>query len=143
MSERWSRLAFGVVSAAYGAVLVWLAATLPNRVPLHFDSSGDADSWGSRAEALLLWTFLGLVMLVGGALLARFATGGSGAWLNLPHKDYWLAPERRTAFRRRFEGDMLGFVAWTGLLLVVLMLTTSSLDSTARSAPSTRNWNRF
>lgn len=124
MSERRSRLAFGVVSAAYVAVLVWLALTLPRRVPLHFDTSGTADSWGGRSEALLLWLVLGLVMLVGGALLARYATAGTGTWLNLPHKDYWLAPERRASFRRRFEGDTLGFVAWTGALLVTLMLFT-------------------
>lgn len=120
----WSRLAFGAVTTAYVAVLVWLGLTLPDRVPMHFDGAGSADSWGSRTEALALWTVLGVVMLGGGALLARHATGGDGTWLNLPHKDYWLAPERREAFRRRFEGDMLGFLAWTGLLLVVLMLIT-------------------
>lgn len=140
MSERASRLAFGVVCAAYVAVLVRLALTLPARVPLHFDGSGRADSWGSRTEALVLWTVLGLVMLVGGALLARFATAGSGTWLNLPHKDYWLAPERRTAFRRRFEGDMLGFVAWTGVLLVSLMLLTGRAAGNDGAAPGWWFW---
>ena len=124
MDGQWPRRAFAAVVAAYVAVLARLALTLPDRVPLHFGAGGDADRWGSRTEALVTWTVVGVVTLGGGALLARHATGGSGALLNLPHKDYWLAAERRADFRRRFEGDMLGFVAWTGLLLVVLMLVT-------------------
>ena len=91
----WSRARLRAVTAAYVVVLVWLGVSLPDRVPMHFDGAGDADSWGSRTEALVLWTVLGVALLGGGALLARHATGGDGTWLNLPHKDYWLAPERR------------------------------------------------
>lgn len=137
---RWSRAAFRAVTPAYVAVLVFLAVTLPDRVPMHFDGAGNADSWGSRTEALVLWTVLGVVILGGGALLARYATGGDGTWLNLPHKDYWLAPERREAFRRRFESDMLGFIAWTGLLLIVLMLITGRAADNGGDMPGWVFW---
>lgn len=136
VSERLPRLTFGIVTAAYVAVLVYLAFTLPERVPMHFDG-GQADDWDRRGVALGLLSGLGVFMLLGGALVARYATGGSGMWLNMPHKDYWLAPGRRTAFRRRFEADMLLFVALTGLLLIVMMLIIGYAADHGGSAP---NW---
>lgn len=128
MSEKWSRAAFATVAIAYALTLAWLALSLPDRVPTHFDAAGEADGWSSKPAALAMWAGLGVFILGGGALLARYATAGDGTMLNMPQasKDYWLAPERRAQFRRRLEADLLVLSTWTGLLLIAMMLVTLS-----------------
>jgi len=75
--------------------VIWAWPRLPDTVASHFDASGRAD--GSMAKTpffALLGGVFGLIALV---------TFGMGAWLsripdgliNLPHREHWLAPERR------------------------------------------------
>lgn len=117
-SGAWA--AWGLVVTAYVIGWCWGAARLPERVPTHFGLDGSADAWGSRTEHIVFFAILGVVLLLGMPALMYAATGGDGTFLNLPNKEYWLAPERRDEFRRRFLADSLVFVALTGTLMSVL-----------------------
>ena len=70
---------------------------LPERVASHFAADGMATSYMTR-QAYLLFTiglvvllpaFVGIVIVVAARHFPRF--------VNLPNRDYWLAPERREA----------------------------------------------
>jgi uncharacterized membrane protein len=80
---------------AGGAVFVWLtAAALPPVVASHFDASGVANGAMPRSfyTRFMLALMIGLPVLF--AVISR-AIAMPGARINLPNRDYWLAPERR------------------------------------------------
>lgn len=107
--------------------LLWAAGQLPQSVASHFDAAGSADGWSSRTEHLLFSGLIGVAVIVGLPLLAGALTRGSGAFINVPHKDYWLDekhPARRVEFCRRFTDDMCTIAALTGLLLLWVQLET-------------------
>lgn len=111
-STRLDLWAYPVFLALYaGLVTFWILSSgaLPERVATHFGFNGEADGWMSRRAylafecgfpALLAGLFIGLSALV------RVLP----AWcVNLPRKDYWLAPERR-ALTGRLLRDRLGWL---------------------------------
>lgn len=97
---------------------VWFtSATLPVVVAAHFRSSGVADGFMSRSTyvAILLVLIVSAPLLL--AILPLVAAGKNGMRLNIPNRDYWLAPERRDhtlAFIRR-HGQ--GFAAMVSIFL--------------------------
>ena len=133
---RPGRLALLLSSAAYVVALVWAAALLPDRVPSHFDAGGRVDDWSSRTSLLVVYTVIGLVVLVGIPALTRALAAGDGTWINMPQasKDYWLAPERRDEFRVRFGDDIEAFTALTGLLMTAILGLTTWVGTTGRDA---------
>lgn len=133
---RSGRLALLAVTTAYVVALVRAGTVLPDRVPSHFDALGRVDGWSSLTSMLVLWTVLGVMVLLGLPLLIRLVLSGEATWVNLPHgtKEYWLAPERRAEFRSRFQDDMERLTALTGLLLVALLVVTTWVGTTGRDA---------
>lgn len=131
---RPGRLSLVVTATAYVVALAWAALVLPERVPAHFGASGQVDEWTSRTSMITFWAVIGIVILVGVPLLGRLATVGDGTLVNMPQdaKDYWFAPERRAEFGVRFQDDMEGVAALTGLLLVGTVALTTWVGRTGR-----------
>jgi serine/threonine protein kinase/capsular polysaccharide biosynthesis protein len=78
--------------------LVWSVHILPARVAGHFDGDGNANGWMSRPAYLLFIGalpvfFAGLFTLIG-----RLAKTLPARFINIPRRDFWLAPERRAIF---------------------------------------------
>jgi hypothetical protein len=72
----------------------WSFSQLPERIATHFNLSGQPNGWMSRAAnqwlvLLLSLFFPSFVVLL--SYVARFVPG----IVNVPHREYWLAPERR------------------------------------------------
>jgi uncharacterized membrane protein len=110
---------------ALQAIVAWLqAAELPDPVASHFDGAGMADGFMDRTTFLLVYVGLSVfvaALFTGVAwLLPRLPT----AFLNLPRKDHWLAPERREATFRRMNGMLLWVAAVTVVLFLVLFHLT-------------------
>ena len=82
-------ISLGVAQALY------FRAELPARVASHFDGAGRPNGWMARDGFVLfqcgLVLTLGALFGIGGRLLKVTPNG----WINLPNKNYWLAPERR------------------------------------------------
>jgi uncharacterized membrane protein len=72
-------------------------ATLPEQVATHFNVRGEPDAWMSRDAHAAFQAGLALFIAVVFAGLARFIDRLPARFLNVPHRDYWLAPERRAA----------------------------------------------
>lgn len=94
MPVRLSLIIFVVVLAVAGGFVVSTSQALPDPVASHFASSGQANAFMSRSayvRFMLAFTVgLPLVLGVSMALVFRYTNK-----LNLPNRDYWLAPERR------------------------------------------------
>jgi len=82
---------------------------LPDPIASHFGRDGTPDGWMGKASFLnFAATLLGLFTLL--FLGMRFWVAKIPASLiNLPHKDYWLAPERREATLEFIGRHMLWF----------------------------------
>ena len=96
---------------------------LPERMATHFDGAGAADGWSSRSEFfrtnLVMVAGFGLVFMGIMALIHRVPS----AHINLPHKEYWLAPERRAATL-----DWIGRqMEWLGAATLALLLGMTQL----------------
>src|SRR2546423_1804970 len=87
---------------------------MPDRVATHFSGAGLPNGWMSRRQLALfdvgLLGFL-LLLLIGLGLLGRFLPP---TLINVPHRDYWFAPERR----RESADRLFRHVLWLCCLLV-------------------------
>jgi hypothetical protein len=131
-----SRLASWLLLGTVLAGAVFIAATsgaLPPRVATHFGAGGSANGWMPRDG--YAWT-MGVVQVV--LPFALFGALGhlpkrAERYVNLPHRDYWLAPERRaaTVAALRGHGAAMGIV--TALLLIGVH--AAILDANSRVPP--------
>jgi uncharacterized membrane protein len=112
------------VSIFIGLILCNLAQAgyywprLPERVASHFGGSGAPNGWSSRTFFVALYA--GIVLLMA-AIMAFNAFGlknFSDARINLPHKDFWLAPARR---EKTFNWLAAHFL-WMGSATMALLL---------------------
>lgn len=76
---------------------------LPARVATHFDMEGRPNGWSSAGS---LWVpggvMFGFAILIGIGVPA-LARRLPPSMVNVPHRDYWLAPERREASLDRLD----------------------------------------
>jgi hypothetical protein len=101
----------------------------PGRVAVHFGPGGRADGWGDSAAHSLglsvLLTFFLIVFLGVPVWVKRLPA----KWVNLPHRDYWLAPERRGEAQARLAGLLHRF----GIVFSLFFLGVGGLVLQARS----------
>jgi len=130
----WLLLALAVIQA-----LVYYPQ-LPDVVASHFDAAGNADGWMSK-EAFFA-VDLGTVALTALLFLTLPRVRWPDRLINLPHKDYWLAPERREETFRTFQRQMLVFGCATlaFLLLVMQWAIEANLDGSQTLAPGPIWW---
>lgn len=91
---------------------------LPERVAIHFNAQGEPDGFASRNVHSLLMVGLQLGMaglLVGTGFLVRVMPI---SMVNVPNRDYWLAPERKSESVARISRNMIGLAIGTQLFLV-------------------------
>lgn len=100
---------------------------LPERVASHFNAHGQPDRYMPR-EAF----FTNMALLGGGAILFLLLIAGlprvlPNKLINLPHRDYWLAPERRH--------ETVQYLAiWSGWCAIATsVLLVAMLDLTLRA----------
>ena len=117
MDSRLPKIAF-VAIAIVAAIYFWSEyAQLPDIVASHFNARGVANGWQTKS------TFLSF--FAGAVALASFLAYGVPfliskmplELINLPHREYWLAPERRDETLALLGGTFAWFSC--GVLVVV------------------------
>ena len=105
------------------------AGRLPERVATHFDIAGRPNGWMSRDMAtdftLGVGLFLPALTISMMALTSRIPV----SFVNIPNRDYWLAPERR----RETGATLLRFGLWLSCLEVLLVTVMHGLIVTANN----------
>ncbi|MDO5534137.1 MAG: hypothetical protein Q4F65_05750 [Propionibacteriaceae bacterium] len=132
-------LALWAATAGYAALLVWQGFVLPEAVPGHIGPDGGVTRWGSRTEHLIVGTVLGAVMVAAFALPAVFIHRIDAAFLNVPHKEYWLRPEHRPAAQRMLADDM-GWMGAATLVFIGFMMWQLGEVARGRPFPSWVLW---
>jgi uncharacterized membrane protein len=104
-------LILGLLMMANVVEALSLYPVLPDRVATEFGASGEAGNWQSKQAFLLL--HLGVALGIGLAvtpLLYVAVRFGPARLIDMPHKEYWLAPVRQQQSR------------WTVFVYVVWMM---------------------
>ena len=101
----------------FGGLLAATYTQWPAQVATHFDLRGTPDRWMDRVWNIVAYSALGvgLPLMIYGifSLCSRFPTN----MINLPRRDYWLAPERRAATFVELRRQAL----WLGCLIVLFV----------------------
>jgi predicted benzoate:H+ symporter BenE len=117
MKARLPYLVFALLASGFVIFLWKTQHQLPERVASHFDIHGRPDGWMARDSAVRFMALIGLglpLFIVAVFGCVRFIPG---RLVNLPHREYWLADERRD--------ESLGWLAhvgaWFGCIMVAFM----------------------
>lgn len=105
------------------AHIAWYYPVLPSPMASHFGPSGKADGFMSKQGFMIFYLcfVVGYCALFGsmGKLLRHIPS----ELINLPNKEYWLAPERREATLRVFGNQMALFGIAIGAFFIAVMQT--------------------
>ena len=123
-TSRTPILILGLLYVVFLGYLAHSVPQLPQRVATHFDAGGQADGWMDRASYVRFTAVFGFVFplsVVGICYAIRFFPNGT---INLPQRDYWLAPERRAETMAYLVRHSLWFACLAlGLVLGVHVAT--------------------
>lgn len=127
MDSRLPKLLF-VLLAFYAAVhFSDLYAQLPNVVASHFDGRGAANGWQTKQAFFTVFLGVTVLCVLVGFGLASLIGALPMRLINLPNKQYWLAPEHR---EETLEW-MKAYFGWFACALYVLVIVV--YDYAARS----------
>ncbi|MFH1501759.1 MAG: DUF1648 domain-containing protein [Candidatus Eisenbacteria bacterium] len=116
-----SPLTVMVLLAAVAAFqLVHHYPNLPETIATHFGASGQADGWSGTRSFMLIYGVIEGAMVVGAFLIARFAMRIPTGALNIPNRDYWLEPERRSESLHFVWSRVLWMMAATLAFLIAV-----------------------
>jgi len=95
---------------------------LPDRMASHFAASGMPNGWMTKSQFFVLYALLTVPALILEFWLPRRIVSHPKR-INLPNKEYWLAPERRAAT----FGYLEVFFAWYGCAFLLLEISAMGL----------------
>jgi uncharacterized membrane protein len=137
---RPSRTVFVVLLAAACLQMAWYYPRLPERMASHFDAAGRANAFLPKPAFFILYAsvlgLLSVLFLLTPMLLARLPNG----MINLPNRDYWLAPERRVWALAKVQAFSVGF--GNGMQLFLLLVFRDVMRANLLEVPklSMRIW---
>jgi Domain of unknown function (DUF1648) len=112
--------------------LVSTIGEFPDRIATHFDWAGQANAWMTREDYLIWMLAFGVALpAVVTALVGLLPRAWPGlAFINLPNRDHWFAPDRRAE-----SLDFLGqHACWLGCLMVLMAMGVHALVLRAHEA---------
>ena len=111
------RTALAITTAGFVVLLLWQGLTLPEAVPGHVGPGGEVTRWSTRVAHLVTGGITGattaLIFWAGPGLVGKLPR----EFVNLPHKDYWFAPENEARAVRMLTNDL----AWVGAATMSLL----------------------
>ncbi|MBE0644988.1 MAG: DUF1648 domain-containing protein [Bacteroidetes bacterium] len=103
---------------------IWYYPLMPERMASHFGAGGEANGWKDKDSFFILYS--AMFVLIGGmfAGIARAIRMFPDSMINIPHKEYWLAAERRHESLDVMTGMMYHMGEATLVFILALMLLT-------------------
>jgi uncharacterized membrane protein len=120
LDSRLPKLVF-VLLALYAAIhFSHYYPQLPDVVASHFNGRGSANGWQTKSAFFVVFVGVSVLAAVVGFGIPRIITALPPELINLPNKQYWLAPERRS----KTMDFLNGYFAWFGCALFLIMILT-------------------
>ena len=121
---RIPRIVYGLLLAI--GVLDWVRRypLLPARMASHFGPHGEVTNWQSKEQFFMTMVVVVGVSFVAGFVVPQLIGVLPANMVNLPHKEYWLAAERREETMRYLSMKMGWFAC--AVLFLLLFVTYRS-----------------
>jgi serine/threonine-protein kinase len=134
-TRRVPLVCFGLLLIGAAVFIQSVASQLPERVATHFDSTGLPNGYMTREGCHVFM----LVFTLGVPLFAAATTGlmprlFPPAFVNIPNREYWLAPERAADSLAYLSGQGI----WLGCILLLFLCGVDWLIVSANSAAPPR-----
>jgi len=94
---------------------------LPQVVASHFDGAGVANGWSSRDVFIGIYLAMIALLILVFVVVPRWAVRRGSFALKIPHRDYWLAPQRIAQTRAFFFRYMMAMGVLHLLLTIFVM----------------------
>ena len=104
---------------------------MPQRMASHFASDGHVNGWQSREAFFLLMLLVSSSSALVSFVAPRQIAAKANHRINLPHRDFWLAPERRAETMRFISATM----AWFGCGILFVLICGTFLAMQANLGP--------
>jgi len=131
---RLPRILYMVLALVGLLLAAYYYPRMPLRMASHFAGDGRPNGWQPREAFFLIMFVVGSLS----AIIAFFApwriASQPNARINLPNRDYWLAPERRAQTMNYISA----FMAWLGCGVLFLLISGTFLAMQANLAPDGR-----
>ena len=131
---RLPRILYAFLILACVLMMGYYYPQMPRRMASHFAADGRANGWQSREAFFVLMILMSASSAVVCFLAPRQIAAKANARINLPNRDYWLAPERREE-TMRFIAAMM---AWFGCGILFVLISGTFLALQANLAPDHR-----
>jgi uncharacterized membrane protein len=122
--DRSLRTFFTILAGAL-VFIYYTSKSMPEVVASHFNSAGVPTGFLSREVYLLVLLVVVLLAPIALVFVPRLALRSPDARINVPHRDYWLAPERRqqtidiiSQQSTRFAQMLVAFLCYAHWLVV-------------------------
>lgn len=136
-----SRVAFAALLGIVVLQAIVYYPQLPAQLASHFDARGRPNGWSSKPAYFALQAFIVLVLTLCFGALPAWLERAPARLVNLPNKDYWLAPERRAATMARVASALSWFgCAGLTFIVVVTSLVVDFNLGHERVLPATPIW---
>ena len=131
MGSRLPKLSFAVL-AAYAAIhFPSYYSKLPDVVASHFNRRGMANGWQTKPAFFTVFVGVSVLAAVIGFGIPRIISAMPPQLINLPNKQYWLAPDRLA----ETQALLNNYFAWFGcaVFLVIILTFDYAIQSNLRS----------
>jgi uncharacterized membrane protein len=108
---------YGVLQARF------YASKMPNVMASHFDTSGSPNGWQTQSAFFVIEVLAAALAGLLAFVVPRTLSAIPVSLINLPNKEYWLAPERRQSTMAHFRVHF----AWFGCALLAFLLFVMEL----------------
>ncbi|MBI5527251.1 MAG: DUF1648 domain-containing protein [Deltaproteobacteria bacterium] len=127
---RLQRAIFVLLLLAVAIQIAYFHPKMPEKMALHFGADGRPNGWMHRDGFVMVYVFVLALMAAIFFVLPKFLIKIPDQWINLPHKDYWLAPERRAQTGQTIEKFMneCGNATLAFMLCVFQMAFSANLE---------------
>jgi len=132
--SRIPRFLYGFLFLACLLMMAYYYPKMPQRMASHFAADGSVNGWQSRDAFFVLMLLVTSTSAIVGFLAPRQIAAKTNARINLPHRDYWLAPERREQTMRFIAATM----AWFACGILFVLISGTFLALRANLAPDRR-----
>ena len=123
---RWwtsARVAFATLLGIIVLQALVYYPKLPAQLASHFDAAGRPNGWSSKPAYFALQTFIVLVLALCFGALPGWLERAPARLVNLPNKDYWLAPERRATTMAHVSSAL----TWFGCAALAFVVVVNGL----------------
>jgi uncharacterized membrane protein len=107
-------------------------AYLPERFATSFNFAGEPECWMDRASYMMFVSGMGSLGILAFVILGFISRFMPDKWVNIPQREYWLAPERRAQTMGYIFRQMLWFACLMCCLFIAVHFSTVHVNKPAQ-----------